>query len=56
MDEFRHILAESRGAVEDMLSLARDLEEKLPGTKEAFRDGIIARPKWRRSQGIGAGR
>ena len=41
VDEFRHILAESRGAVEDMLSLARDLEEKLPGTKEAFRDGIL---------------
>ena len=28
-----------------MLSLARDLEEKLPGTKEAFRDGILRQSK-----------
>jgi hypothetical protein len=44
-DELRQILAESRGAIEDMLALGHDLEEKLPGTKEAFRDGILRQSK-----------
>jgi hypothetical protein len=45
VDELRQILAESRGATEDMLALAHDLEEKLPGTREAFRDGILRQSK-----------
>ena len=44
-NELRQILAESGGAVEDMLALAHDLEEKLPGTREAFRDGILRQSK-----------
>ena len=44
-DELRQILAESGGAVEDMLALAHDLAEKLPGTMEAFRDGILRQSK-----------
>ena len=44
-DELRLILAESRGTVEGMLDLARDLEEKLPGTRAAFRDGILRESK-----------
>jgi hypothetical protein len=40
-DELRLILGENRGAVEGMLTLAQDLEVKLPGTKAAFRDGIL---------------
>jgi hypothetical protein len=45
VDELRQILAESRGATEDVLGLARDLEEKLPGTRAAFRDGILRQSK-----------
>ena len=45
VDELRQILAESRGAVEAMLALAHDLEEKLPGTSEAFRNGILRQSK-----------
>ena len=44
-DELRQVLAESGGAAEDMLDLAHDLEVKLPGTKEAFRDGILRQSK-----------
>ena len=44
-DELRLILAESRGTVEGMLGLARDLKEKLPGTRAAFRDGILRESK-----------
>ena len=44
-DELRQILAESRGVTEDMLALARDLAEKLPGTRDAFRDGILRQSK-----------
>ena len=44
-DELRLILAESRGTVEGMLGLARDLEVKLPGTRAAFRDGILRESK-----------
>ena len=44
-NELRQILAESGGAVEDMLGLVHDLEEKLPGTREAFRDGILRQSK-----------
>ena len=44
-NELRQILAESGGAVEDMLALAHDLAEKLPGTMEAFRDGILRQSK-----------
>ena len=45
VDELRQILAESRGVVDDMLTLAHDLAEKLPGTREAFRDGILRQSK-----------
>ncbi|MGH3184566.1 MAG: DUF222 domain-containing protein, partial [Streptosporangiaceae bacterium] len=45
VDELRQILAESRGATEDVLGLARDLEEKLPGTRTAFRDGTLRQSK-----------
>ena len=45
VDELRQILAESRGVAEDMLDLARNLAEKLPGTREAFRDGILRQSK-----------
>ncbi len=44
-NELRQIMAESGGAVEAMLALAHDLEEKLPGTREAFRDGILRQSK-----------
>ena len=44
-DELRQILADSRGQAEDILALAHDLEVKLPGTKAAFRDGILRESK-----------
>ncbi|MGH3199838.1 MAG: DUF222 domain-containing protein, partial [Streptosporangiaceae bacterium] len=40
-DELSQVLAESRGAVSGMVLLAHDLEVKLPGTRAAFRDGIL---------------
>jgi len=43
--ELAGVLAESRAAAGDLLDLAYDLEVKLPGTKEAFRDGILRESK-----------
>ena len=43
--EVAALLGESRGAAEDLLGLARDLEVKLPGTKAAFRDGVLRAAK-----------
>ena len=44
-DEVGQLLAEGRGTAEAMLDLARDLEVKLPGTKAAFRAGIVRHSK-----------
>ncbi len=44
-DEVAQLLAEGRGAAEAMLDLARDLEVKLPGTKAAFRAGMLRHSK-----------
>jgi hypothetical protein len=43
--EVAGVLAESRPAVDAMLGLAYDLEVKLPGTRAAFRDGILRQSK-----------
>ena len=43
--EVAGVLAESRSAADAMLDLAHDLEVKLPGTKAAFRDGILRQSK-----------
>jgi len=43
--ELAGVLAESRPAAEGLLDLAHDLEVKLPGTKEAFRDGALRASK-----------
>ena len=43
--EVTSILGESRAAAEDMLSLAHELEVNLPGTKAAFRAGILNQRK-----------
>ncbi len=43
--EVASVLAESRGAAEGLLDLAHDLEVKLPGTKAAFRDGMLRASK-----------
>jgi uncharacterized protein DUF222 len=43
--ELGSILGESRAAAEDMLSLAHELEVSLPGTKAAFRAGILNQRK-----------
>ena len=43
--ELGSILGESRAAAEDMLSLAHELEVNLPGTKAAFRAGILGQRK-----------
>ena len=39
------MLGESRGIAEDILSLAHELEVNLPGTKIAFRSGILSQRK-----------
>jgi hypothetical protein len=39
------VLCGSRWAADAMLGLAHDLEVKLPGTKAAFRDGILSEEK-----------
>ncbi len=44
-DEIAQLLAEGRAAAEGMLDLARDLEVKLPGTRAAFRAGILRHAK-----------
>ena len=43
--EVAGVLAESRCAADAMLDLAHDLEVNLPGTKAAFRDGILRQSK-----------
>ena len=43
--EVAGVLAESRAAADAMLDLAHDLEVNLPGTKAAFRDGILRQSK-----------
>src|SRR5271165_1309216 len=40
-DELAHVLAESRGRAEDLLTVALIIAGKLPGTRAALRDGII---------------
>jgi len=40
-DELAQVMADSRGAAEGLLELARDLTVKLPGTMAALRDGIL---------------
>ena len=40
-DELGHVLAEGRSRGEDLLTLARALEVRLPGTRAALRDGIV---------------
>ncbi|MGB6579703.1 MAG: DUF222 domain-containing protein [Streptosporangiaceae bacterium] len=44
-DEVRWALAETRNEADAMLDLAHALEVKLPGTKEAFRTGVLRRSK-----------
>ena len=46
-DELAPALAESRWAADDMLDLAHDLAVKLPGTRAAFRAGIVQEKKAR---------
>ena len=43
--ELAAVLAESRGAAEDLLDRAHDLAVKLPGTRAAFRDGTVRESK-----------
>ncbi len=43
--ELASALAESRGIAESMLGLAWDLEVKLPGTRAAFRTGVLRESK-----------
>src|SRR5580692_7347439 len=43
--ELASALGESRAAAEDIVSLAQELEINLPGTKAAFRSGILSRRK-----------
>jgi hypothetical protein len=43
--ELAAILGESRWAADNLLDVAYDLEVKLPGTKAAFRDGILSEAK-----------
>ncbi len=44
-DELRQALAETRGAAEGMLDLAWHLEVNLPGTRAAFRSGVLRESK-----------
>ncbi len=44
-DEVAQVLAENRGTAAAMLDLAWDLEVKLPGTKAAFRAGVLRQSK-----------
>src|SRR5580704_809644 len=43
--ELAAALGESRAAAEDIVSLAHELAAKLPGTRAAFRSGILSRRK-----------
>jgi hypothetical protein len=45
--ELSYVLAESRFGAEAILDLAHDLETKLPGTRAAFREGILRASKAR---------
>jgi hypothetical protein len=44
-DEIKWALAENRPVADGVLSLAWDLEVKLPGTAALFRDGLLRHPK-----------
>ncbi len=44
-DDLAYALGESRGRADALLTCARDLETRLPGTKAALRDGAITRYK-----------
>jgi hypothetical protein len=44
-DEVKWALAETRPVADDMLSLAHDLEVKLPGTRALFRAGLLRHSK-----------
>jgi hypothetical protein len=44
-DEVCYALAESRGAADELLELTHDLETKLPGTRAAFRSGVLRASK-----------
>ncbi len=44
-DEIKWALAENRPAADGVLSLAHDLEVKLPGTAALFRDGLLRHSK-----------
>jgi hypothetical protein len=43
--ELAPALGQSRGSADDLLGLAHDLEVKLPGTRAAFRSGILGQDK-----------
>ena len=43
--ELASVLGESRAAAGDIVSLAQELEVNLPGTRAAFRSGIVSRRK-----------
>ena len=45
VQELASVLGESRTAAGDVVSLAQELEINLPGTKAAFRSGILSRRK-----------
>ena len=45
VQELASVLGESRAAAGDIVSLAQELEVNLPGTKAAFRSGILSRRK-----------
>ena len=45
VQELASVLGESRTAAGDMVSLAQELEINLPGTRAAFRSGILSRRK-----------
>ena len=45
VQELASVLGESRAAAGDIVSLAQELEVNLPGTRAAFRSGIVSRRK-----------
>ena len=45
VQELASVLGESRAAAGDIVSLAQELEVNLPGTRAAFRSGILSRRK-----------
>ena len=44
-NELGAVLGGSRRAADQVLGLAPDLEVKLPGTRAAFRDGLVSQEK-----------